>query len=171
MRSLNPFLDPDGLIRVGGRISNSSLSHNNVHPVVLHSRHTIVKLLIRNEHHRLLHAGPSLLSCSISLRFHVINLRKVARSITRGCITCRRQSSKPSFQLQGQLPPERVNPGSIFDKIGVDYAGPFNIKYGHVRKPTIVKAYICIFVSLSIKAVHIELVSDLTTQAFIAALR
>jgi hypothetical protein len=53
----------------------------------------------------------------------------------------------------------------------MDYAGPVNIKYGHVRKPVIVKAYICIFVSLSVKAVHIELVSDLTSEAFIAALR
>jgi len=48
---------------------------------------------------------------------------------------------------------------------------PFFIKYGHVRKPTIVKSYICIFVSLTVKAVHFELVSDLTTDAFIACLR
>ena len=45
------------------------------------------------------------------------------------------------------------------------------IKYGYVRKPTIVKAYICIFVSLTVKAVHLELVTDLTTEAFIARLR
>ena len=53
----------------------------------------------------------------------------------------------------------------------MDYAGPIQIKYGFVRKPTIVKAYICIFVSLSVKAVHLELVSDLTAEAFLAALR
>ncbi len=45
------------------------------------------------------------------------------------------------------------------------------LKYGYVRKPTIVKAYVCVFVSLSVKAVHLELVSDLTSVAFIAALR
>ena len=52
----------------------------------------------------------------------------------------------------------------------MDNAGPFQIKYGLVHKPTIVKAYIRIFVSLSVKAVHLELVSDLTAEAFIAAL-
>ena len=59
----------------------------------------------------------------------------------------------------------------MFDKVGVDYAGPVLIKYGHVRRPTIVKAYICIFVSLTVKAVHLELVSDLTPDAFISCLR
>lgn len=119
----------------------------------------------------MLHAGPSLLCASISLRFHVINLRRIVRHITRECVTCKRYTGKVSSQLQGQLPPERVTPGSVFEKVGVDYAGPFNIKYGFVRKPTIVKAYVCLFVSLSIKAVHLEIVSDLTTEAFMAALR
>ena len=76
-----------------------------------------------------------------------------------------------SCQLQGQLSPERINPGPAFEKVGLDYAGPFNIKYKSVRKPTIIKAYICSFLSLSVKAVHLEVVSDLTTDAFIATLR
>ena len=59
----------------------------------------------------------------------------------------------------------------MFENVGVDYAGPFHIKYGSVRKPTIIKAYVCVFVSLSVKAVHLETVSDLTTDAFIATLR
>ncbi len=80
-------------------------------------------------------------------------------------------SAKPHPQMLGQLPIERVTPGSVFEKVGIDYAGPVSIEYGHVRKPTIVKAYICVFVSLSVKAVHLELVTDLTSDAFIACLR
>ena len=75
------------------------------------------------------------------------------------------------YQLLGQFPLERVTPGSVFQRVGVDYAGPVKVKYGKVRKPTIVKAYICVFVSLSVKAVHLEAVTDLTSEAFIAALR
>ena len=71
----------------------------------------------------------------------------------------------------GQLPVERVTPDQIFSKVGMDYAGPFCIKMGPTRRPTIVKAYACLFVSLSVKAVHIEVVSDLTTAAFLACLR
>ena len=78
---------------------------------------------------------------------------------------------RPHNQLLGQLPLERVTPASVFERVGLDYAGPFQIKYGCVRKPTVVKAYICLFVCLTVKAVHLELVSDLTIEAFIAALR
>ena len=78
---------------------------------------------------------------------------------------------KPQDQLMGQLPLERVSPDSVFSNVGVDYAGPFYIKLGHTRRPTIVKAYACLFVSLSVKAVHIEVASDLTMAAFLACLR
>ena len=53
----------------------------------------------------------------------------------------------------------------------MDYAGPIWIKSGHVRKPVITKAYVALFVSLSVKAVHLELDTELTTAAFIATLR
>ena len=74
-------------------------------------------------------------------------------------------------QMFGQLPCERVTPDIVFNKVGLDYAGPLLLKLGRTRKPVIVKAYVCVFVSLSVKAVHLELVSDLTTEAFIACLR
>ena len=45
------------------------------------------------------------------------------------------------------------------------------MKYGSVRKPTVVKTYAFVFVSLSVKAVHLELSSDLNTEAFVACLR
>ena len=73
--------------------------------------------------------------------------------------------------MLGQLPVERITPSPVFNKVGVDYAGPINVKHGYVRKPTVVKAYICVFVCLSTKAVHLELVSDLTTDAFMGTLR
>ena len=63
------------------------------------------------------------------------------------------------------MPLEPVPPGTIFENFGVDYAGPVFIKYGYVRNPTIVKAHICVFISLSVKAVHLELVSDLMSAA------
>ena len=171
--SLNSFIDSSRIMRVGGHLGNSKLPYSRLHPIVLHEKHPITKLILRSEHIRLLHARPTLMISSFCFCFHIINLRKGVHSITRQCVICRRHAGETLTQLQGQLPSECVTPATVFETVGVDYAGPVNIKYGYTRKPTIVKAYICInvMVSLTVKAVHLELVSDLTSEAFIAALR
>ena len=171
LRALHPFLDASGLLRVGGCVANSTFSYSRRHPVILHGRHELTTLIIRAEHLRLLHAGPTLVNSSLGRRYYIVGQRVAVRSITRACVTCKRISAKPHPQIMGQLPLERVTPGIIFDKVGIDYAGPVSLKLGRVRKPTIVKAYICVFVAVSVKAVHLELVSDLTSESFIACLR
>ena len=172
LRTLHPIIDTTtGLLRVGGRVHNSSFSYSQRHPVVLHSRHPLTKLIIRAEHVRLLHAGPTLTSSSLASRFHIIGQRRAVRTITRACVTCRRTMARPQPQIMGQLPIERMTPGLVFERTGIDYAGPVYLKLGRVRRPVLVKAYIGIFVSFSVKAVHIELISDLTSAAFIACLR
>ena len=169
--SLHPFLDRFGVLRVGGREQLSSRPFTSRHPAILHGSHHIAKLIIHSEHIRLLHAGPTLLSTSLSRRFHIIGCKRFVRSVTRGCIVCRRNTTRPLPQLMGRLPIERLTPGPVFKSVGVDFAGPVYVKYGYVRKPQVVKAYICVYVSLTVKAVHLEAVSDLTTEAFIASLR
>lgn len=168
---LHPYIDVDDLIRVGGREQNSNRAYSTQHPVILHGSHTVVRLIIRSEHLRLLHAGPTLLSCSLNRRFHILDGYKIIRSVTRACVTCRRVAARPQSQKMGQLPKERVTPDLVFNRVGVDYAGPLQLKLGSTCKPVIVKSYVCVFVSLSVRAVHLELVSDLSTDAFIACLR
>ena len=169
--TLHPITEESGLLQVGGRVSNSPFSYSQRHPVILHGRNPLTKLIIRAEHLRLLHGGPTFVSSSLSRRFHIIGHRKTIRSITRACVTCRRTSTRPRPQFMGQLPIERITPGMVFECVGIDYAGPVLLKVELVRKPTLIKAYIGIFISLTVKAVHIELILDLTTSAFIASLR
>ena len=169
--TLHPFLDNNGVLRVGGRETKSAMTYSRMHPDILHGNQPVTKLMIRSKHLRLLHAGPTLLSASLGRRFHITTLRKSVRTLTRQCTKCRRQAAKLVPQMMGQLPSERITPGFVFQRAGVDYAGPFLIKSGSIRKPTILKAYACVFVSLTAKAVHVELVSSLTTGAFVATLR
>ena len=163
---LHPFMDSSGLVRVGGRVRTARISYDAKHPIIIHGKHQITKLIISSEH-----AGPTLVMASLCHWYHIIGCRNAVGSITRKCITCRKTTAKPRTQLLGQLPSERITPGSVFENVGVDYAAPFYIKYGSVRNPTIVKAYVCVFLCLSVKAVHLESVTDLTTDAFITALR
>ncbi len=68
----------------------------------------------------------------------------------------------------GQLPATRITPFTI---TGIEYAGPFTLERGHTRKPVLVKAYLALFVCLATKAVHLDIVSDLTTEAFLTSLK
>ena len=167
---LAPFIDSNGLVRVGGRQKLGHLSSSQKHPIILHGNNPIVKLLITGEHKRLLHGGPNLVISSLGCKFHIIRIQTIARSIIRKCVTCRRLSARPIPPLMGQLPLERLTPWTVFEITGVHYAGPVYIKYGHVHKPVIIKSYISVFVSLSVKAVHLELVTDLSSEAFISCL-
>ena len=169
--SLHAFIDDFRLLWAGGREQHSGRAYSSRHPIILPGKHVITKLLIRYEHSRLLHAVPTLLSASLNHHVYIIGERKIVRSITRACVTCRRAVARPQKQKFGQLPPERVTPDLVFNNVGLDYAGPLLLKLSSTRKPKVVKAYVCIFVSLSVKAVHLELVSNLTTEAFIACLR
>lgn len=136
---LSPRMGQDHLLRVGGRLKNSRMSYQQMHPVILHGRSRVTKLMIESDRERLLHGGPTLITASLLRRFHIMELRKTVKDITRKCVICRRRSARPEYQMMGQLPAERITPGSVFDTPGLDYAGPISIKYAHTRKPVIVK--------------------------------
>ena len=92
------------------------------------------------------------------------------RSIVHGCVRCRQVASRPKPQILGQLPADRLHPSPVFDRIGVDYAGPFWVKLGFVHKSVVRKVYVAVFVCFATKAIHLEVVLDQTTLAFLSAL-
>ncbi|XP_011858848.1 PREDICTED: uncharacterized protein LOC105556370 [Vollenhovia emeryi] len=71
----------------------------------------------------------------------------------------------------GNLPRDRVTPARPFTKTGVDYAGPVAVRTSKGRGQRTTKAFIAVFVCLSSKAVHLELASDYTSEAFLATFR
>lgn len=71
----------------------------------------------------------------------------------------------------GNLPTARVQPNPPFFRTAVDYAGPYDLIIQRRRGANSFKAYIALFVCQSTKAIHVELVSDLTTDSFLASLR
>ena len=101
--------------------------------------------------------------------YHIVGVKSILRAVSRQCVACQRAYAKTASQLMGQLPAERLKPSPPFSIVGVDYAGPVQCKRGNTRKPTLVKTYICLFICFSTKAVHLELVSDLMSEAFLAA--
>ncbi|KAK2565611.1 hypothetical protein P5673_010739 [Acropora cervicornis] len=110
LQPLHSFLDEDGLLRVGGRLSQSHKAYHSHHP---------------------------------------------------------RTCPKITTQLMGQLPAVRVLPTFSNERVSVDYSGPLTLKVGSTRRRTYLKAYAAVFVCLATESCHIELVSDLTAEAFL----
>ncbi|XP_018315341.1 uncharacterized protein [Mycetomoellerius zeteki] len=168
--SLSPFMDEIGLIRVEGRLKNSNLGEAR-HPILLPREHDFTKRVINHEHVCNMHAGAQATMAAVRQRFWPLALRSSTRKILRNCITCFRAKPVPSEAFMGSLPASRDTVSMPFSHCGVDYAGPIVIKEVKRRNARNSKAYISIFVCFATKAVHIELVSDLTSDAFIGALR
>ncbi|CAG9134116.1 unnamed protein product [Plutella xylostella] len=167
---LNPFLDDSGLIRVGGRLCNANYDYDTKHPILLDASHPITKLIFKNYHRLLLHAGPQLLLSTLRHKYWIINGRNLARKTVHECITCCRFSEKTFQPIMGNLPKARLEADHPFCHTAVDYAGPIMIANRKGRGCKLIKAYICVFVCLTVKAVHLELVTDLSAKCFISAL-
>lgn len=172
INNLSPFVDKEGILRVGGRLQNSQFSYDKKHPIILSSNHQLTRLIFHYSHHqKLFHAGPQLLLANIRENYWPIGGRDLARRTVHNCIACFRAKPKGIQPIMGNLPAQRLLPGPPFIVSGVDYAGPYLIRDRKGRGPKLIKSYICIFVCFSTKAVHIELVTDLSKDTFLLALK
>lgn len=168
---LTPFLDNKGLLRVGGRLQNSQLDPDTKHPLILPRNSPLSSLIILDAHQKTLHGGTQLTLAYIRQKYWIVGGRAPVRSLILRCVRCARYRGLRAQQLMGQLPTSRVIPSRPFLNSGIDYAGPISIKTWRGRAAKIYKGYIAIFVCFSTSTVHLELVTDYTTEAFIAAFK
>uniref|UniRef100_UPI0014388862 uncharacterized protein LOC117165370 n=1 Tax=Bombus vancouverensis nearcticus TaxID=2705178 RepID=UPI0014388862 len=167
---LNPFIDKEGILRVGGRLSHSSMTFAQKHPIVL-PKSSVTTRIIEHEHKIHMHSGTQATLYAVRQRYWPVDGRSQVWRAIKGCVRCCRAQPPPVEYVMGNLPEARVTESRPFTNVGVDYCGPFHIKEKRDRNRRQIKVYVAIFVCLAIKAVHIELVDDLTSEAFIAALR
>ncbi|XP_043496414.1 uncharacterized protein LOC122520389 [Polistes fuscatus] len=169
--SLMPFLDNSGLLRVGGRLIHSIASFEIKHPIILPNKERLVDLLISYEHCRNKHVGSNALIAILRQKFWILNAKTTVKSVLNKCIVCFRYSPRGSEQLLGPLPKERLEGIIPFYNTGVDLCGPFDVRPTRKRGNTTMKIYVAIFICFASKAIHLEMVGDLSTDTFIAALR
>ncbi|CAG7724746.1 unnamed protein product [Allacma fusca] len=161
--TLAPFIDQSGVLRVGGRLHASRLPPEKKFPILIPSKGPITQLIVRSEHFKLLHAGPQLLLASLSQRYWILRGRDVCKRICHSCVTCVRIRANTQTQMMGSLPSSRINPRRAFLHTGVDFAGPYLMRVLKGRGHKQFKAYIAIFICFTTRAIHLDLVSDLTT--------
>lgn len=170
---LYPILDKThDVMRVGGRLANHYGSTDKKHPLILPSDNHFTKLLVEYAHEKTLHGGISAMQQFIRQRYWIVRGKNIIKRCLHQCIRCfKHKNHIQQSPLMADLPAPRVNPSRCFEHCGVDFAGPVEVRSSLRRKAPTDKGYIAIFVCFSTKAVHLELVSSLSTQSFISAVR
>ena len=164
---LNPFIDQDGILRVGGRLGNCALIKLR-HPCILPKKCISTDIIISWHHRKVNHLGRTTTTNELrSNGFWVLNITSQVSRILKNCFRCRLYRGKVGEQLMSELPAKRTEMEGPFTYCGVDIFGPFRVKEG--RKE--VKRYGSVFTCFSSRAIHLEVVHKLDTDSFLLALR
>lgn len=165
---LDAFLDREGLLKVGGRLCNAPLPSSVKHPVIIPKDHYITKMIISQCHENVKHQGKGLTINEIrSQGYWIPGISRAVASYVHHCVTCRKLRRPTEEQRMANLPLERTSPSPPFTYCGMDCFGPFIIKQGRKEH----KRYGLLFTCFSSRAIHIEMLDNMSTDAFINSLR
>lgn len=164
---LDPFLQ-DQMLKVRGRINKAAVVATKKTPIILHGRHPFTRLLVEHAHRLAGHANNERVINELRQRYWIVNLRPTVRAIALRCQFCRVRRATPAPPTAGDLPAERLAEAQRpFTNCGVDYFGPMEVVIGRRRE----KRWGALFTCLTTRAVHLELVSSLSTDSALMAIR
>lgn len=171
LQLLAPFIDSNGILRVGGRLADApDLTYDEKHPMLLPKNHPLTATIFFHYHWRLLHAGPQQLLADVRRKFWPIGGKSIATRTFRECLVCCRDRAAVFQQVMGNLPEARVEPFTkCFEVTGIDLCGPFQIKgKGRGSRPS--EMYIAVFICFRTKAIQLQYVEGTSTGSIVNAL-
>lgn len=165
---LAPFMDEFGVMRVQGRLNNVTyLTADQKNPMILGRRNPVAAGLAYEAHLDTSHGSTQACVQYLRTRFWIVNSRVLIRKVNHDCVICCRFGKRTATQFMADLPAVRTGIAKVFQNCGLDYAGPIQLRQG---RNTIIPGFVAVFVCMVYKTIHLELVSNLTSEAFIAAL-
>lgn len=166
---LSPMIDETGIIRIRGRIDQcTNATESCKRPIILPRLHKITELIIKEEHERLDHHYDDTVVNNLRQTYYIPEIRVAVKTVRSRCQTCSNNAAKPTPPEEAELPHGRLcSYTHPFTHVGIDYFGPISTSSG--RK--LIKTWGVIFTCLTIRAIHIEIVDSLTTDACITAIR
>jgi len=114
LKTLKPFIDKEGLLRVGARLQESTLPYLTMHQMILPSNHHFLKLVVSAEHISIHNAGPQLLIAFLREKYWITRMRNLVSTVINQCLTCYRFKAQATQQLMGELPSKRVQSSRPF---------------------------------------------------------
>ncbi|XP_052690730.1 uncharacterized protein LOC128168601 [Crassostrea angulata] len=161
-------LDQDGIIRCVGRLGAAHLTEGARTPILLPKKSHVTDLLIDSYHRKSMPLGVSQTLSMVRQTYWIPQGRSEVKRVLRKCTICKRHEGGPyRMPIMPPLPRKRVNESSPFTYTGVDYFGPIYVKTDGVTK----KVWVCLFTCLVVRAIHLELMQDMSTEEFLHGLR
>ncbi|XP_055634192.1 uncharacterized protein LOC129774475 [Toxorhynchites rutilus septentrionalis] len=166
---LTPILDEFGVIRMNGRMAKSKeIPFDMKFPIILPKGHAVTKRLIQYYHEKFGHANRETVLNELRQKFHIPKMRMEIQRVMKDCIWCKVNRCYAEVPMMAPLPIQRITqPTRPFSAVGVDYLGPVEVTVGRRRE----KRWIALFTCLAVRAVHLDVVHTLTTQACLMAIR
>ena len=170
---LNPIVDNDGLVRVGGRLRRASLSNEDSHPLIVPSSHHVSSLLIKHYHEKVQHQGRHFtLGLIRSIRFWRVGSKRAVNSAINNYIKCKRLRGRQQTQKMVDLLIDRLTPAPPFSFVGLDVFGPWLVSARRTRGGMANnKRWAVLFTCLTTRAIHIEVIESMDASCLINALR
>ena len=174
LESFSPFLDKQGLLRVGGRggrAREEALPFAWRHPIILPSNEELLRKLVIYTHENNSHCGADTIHALLRQRFWILKSRATILRYRKGCVKCRRFDGKKFAPLEADLPPERLDVNSRpFTNIAIDGLGPLLVKEEGETKST-KKVWVLVISDMVTRGINLEVLHDLTVESFLASLR
>ena len=162
------LVDRDGIQKCNGRLSNSDLEEASREPIILPKEHWLTELIISTCHKRVYHCGLRATVAELRGKYWAPRGCQIVKKVIGKCVVCKRHGGKPYGKPdEAGLPDFRVRESPPFAKVGVDFVGPLYAKEGG----EIVKVYIALFMYCVTRAVHMDLVRNLSISCFFNCLR
>ena len=176
-QQLNLMIDDQGILRCKGRYQNSELTQGAKYPKLLPPKEYYTRLNIEEAYRKMFHSGVSQTLAEIRQEYWIPKGRSEVKRVLSRCQVCQIVEGGP-YRMP-QMPPwpkERVVQSIPFEYTGLNYFGPLYIKnYLNVATggevPATKKVWVCLFTCFAVRAVHIELVEDMSAEEFLLCFR
>lgn len=92
-RNLSSYTDPEGIVRVGGRVDKALVSYDTRHPMLLPGDHWISRLIIQHAH-QFGHHGVAATVAKTRTKYWITRAHDLAKLIKFRCVVCRKIGAK-----------------------------------------------------------------------------
>lgn len=149
------------ILRVAGWLEFAEGTYSERHPIVFARGRRYNKLIVGQIYKQLLHAGVQDMFVHLRKHFWIIEARQVVKNKIFMCLICRRLNERHLTEVPTSLSADRVSKVHSIEVIDVDFVGRFHME----RKGSSRNAYVVLFTCAITRAVHIELIADMSIWA------